>query len=84
MSSVEKSDIEKCGWTLDVKGNGNIPSEPLGTGHFAKVRKVRRLSDGLIAACKIIKKPKGRRVPTPQPEALGSPPATASYPMPGA
>lgn len=49
-SSMEKDDIDKCGWTL---------GKELGSGHFAKVKKVTRKSDGQEAACKIIKKPKG-------------------------
>mmetsp|Transcript_20702 Transcript_20702/g.42083 ORF Transcript_20702/g.42083 Transcript_20702/m.42083 type:complete len:326 (-) Transcript_20702:532-1509(-) len=48
-SSTEKEDIEKCGWVL---------GKELGSGHFAKVKKVTRKSDGLEAACKIIKKPR--------------------------
>jgi len=48
-SSMEKDDIDKCGWTL---------GKELGSGHFAKVKKVTRKSDGQEAACKIIKKPK--------------------------
>ena len=57
MSATEISDIEKCGWTLAV--DGKEPGKELGSGHFAKVRLAQRKSDGLKAACKIIKKPKG-------------------------
>ena len=56
MSSTEISDIEKCGWSLTV--DGKEPGKELGSGHFAKVRLAQRKSDGLKAACKIIKKPK--------------------------
>ena len=49
-SQTEASDIEKCGWTL---------GKELGSGHFAKVKLATRVSDGMQAACKIIKKPKG-------------------------
>jgi len=57
MSATEISDIEKCGWTLAI--DGKEPGKELGSGHFAKVRMAQRKSDGLKAACKIIKKPKG-------------------------
>mmetsp|Transcript_36388 Transcript_36388/g.95943 ORF Transcript_36388/g.95943 Transcript_36388/m.95943 type:complete len:325 (-) Transcript_36388:300-1274(-) len=56
MSATEISDIEKCGWTLAI--DGKEPGKELGSGHFAKVRMAQRKSDGLKAACKIIKKPK--------------------------
>ena len=57
MSAIEKEDIELCGWTLNV--DGKEVGKELGSGHFAKVRLAQRKSDGLKAACKIIKKPKG-------------------------
>ena len=45
-------DLKKVGWLL---------GKELGSGHFAKVKLVTRESDGVTAACKIIKKPKGAR-----------------------
>jgi len=49
MSQVETDDLKKVGWLL---------GKELGSGHFAKVKLVTRESDGVTAACKIIKKPK--------------------------
>ena len=46
----DKEFLHSRGWTL---------GEELGSGHFAKVKLVTRLSDGKKAACKIIKKPGG-------------------------
>ena len=43
------ADMESMGWTL---------GKELGSGHFAKVYLVTRKTDGVEAACKIIKKPK--------------------------
>ena len=43
-------DLDQMGWTL---------GKELGAGHFAKVKLVTRKTDGQLAACKIIKKPRG-------------------------
>ncbi len=50
MPSVEEKDLDKLGWSL---------GKELGSGHFAKVKLATRKSDGITAAVKIIKKPKG-------------------------
>lgn len=47
---TEAADMKALGWTL---------GKELGSGHFAKVKLVTRDSDGVTAAVKIIKKPKG-------------------------
>ena len=50
MSATLEKDMESMGWSINLK--------ELGSGHFAKVYLVTRKTDGVKAACKVIKKPK--------------------------